>query len=473
MSLICLWSPGWETGAGATERRGEPGAESGPPEGLLPLLLEEVPRLAFDAGRGVVWADARGLPTTRIAVSLLGRLGARGVEGGSAARAGVAAVGVAAELAARSAEAGVRVVRAGGERQFLAPLSLELLRPDPRLLTLLDGVGVQHCGQLAALEREAVEVRFGAEGVELWRLVRADDRRRFFAPIPPERSHASFDFLDYEVRDARRLIFTLNALLESVCATLRERGDRARALVLELPLAGGGSWSRTLRAALSTSERDPWLRRLRDLLDRIRLPDAVTGVSLRVDATEPAAATQGDLFDRGFASRGAVEVALARLIDGEIASFVAPDFSRHPLPERRTRWRAQELVELIETRSADATLAQSAPEPKLTLQLLPEPRAIRVQTRRRRDHLLPVRYRVEAKGARPRWYTLVTAAGPERISGGEYDERPFAREYFRCVDDSGTLLWLFRDALAQAHEGGESARSASAQGDWYLQGWWE
>jgi DNA-binding MurR/RpiR family transcriptional regulator len=50
-----------------------------------------------------------------------------------------------------------------------------------------------------------------------------------------------------------------------------------------------------------------------------------------------------------------------------------------------------------------------------------------------------------------------TAAGPDRISGGQWDE-PFAREYFRCVRNDGVLLWLFRDAREDA---------------WYLHGWWD
>ena len=56
----------------------------------------------------------------------------------------------------------------------------------------------------------------------------------------------------------------------------------------------------------------------RTLLERLTVPDAVAGLALEVDGSEPARAVQGDLFDSGFATAGAVEAALAR-IQGELS----------------------------------------------------------------------------------------------------------------------------------------------------------
>ena len=88
----------------------------------------------------------------------------------------------------------------------------------------------------------------------------------------------------------------------------------------------------------------------------------------------------------------------------------------------------------------------------LTLQLLAEPRRIRVETVARRDHHVPVRYR-DGRGVRE----LVTAAGPDRVSGERWGDA-YAREYFRCVTADGVLVWLFRDVRSD---------------EWYLQGWWD
>lgn len=547
---VCLWSRVWSTGE-------VPGAEA------LSALLEVAPRVAVGE-RGVVWAEgpvrwpgtagrrdrdgmriggpvnrsggAREDEATRavaraaaraaatLAETLLERLAGLGIP----AWAGVSAVAVAAESAARAAatregeasrvqlpgqvlagEGRIVVVEPGLERDFLAPLPLSLLVEDEHLLELLEGVGVETCGALARLAREAVEVRFGAEGAALWRLARADDARRLFRPIPREHPHASLEFVDYVLTDPARLVFTANALLGNVCEVLRRRGEHARRLALILELANGADWRRSLRAVRPTANRETWLRRLRDILDRLAVPDAVAGMRLEVEATEPAGVRQGDLFDPGFESSAAVEAAVARLVETHGEVVVAPETCAHPLPERRTRWRGRSPTEVAEaggrrgpmprsprefrvestgvaekceggargrgagapptarrwsegqdrsavhgsgTTSRSCRFDEARSSVALTLQLLAEPRRVRVELERRRDHQVPVRYG-DGRG----WHALLTAAGPDRISGGQWDA-PFAREYFRCVSEDGVLLWLFRDAREDA---------------WYLHGWWD
>ncbi len=486
--ILCLRVDGW------------PPAEEDE-EALVARLAACAPRLAVQRS-GVVWADVRGLPAGGVARRLR-------QEAGRVAGAGVAAVPIAAWAAAWSAGAGrtagsadaagaaraaraarvARVARAdraaaavaaaaradpgrppdlvtvavGEERAFLAPLPLAVLEPETRVRDLLEGVGIERCGELAALEREPVEVRFGVEGVRLWRLARAEDRRRLFAPARGERPCGSIDFVDYAVTDPARLLFTTNALLGSLCETLVERGEHARRLSLDLALDGGGTWRRTFRAARPTASRERWLRLIRDALERLTLPDSVVGVALAVDAAEPAATHQGDLFDRGFATAAAVEAAVARLLDTMGPVVVAPETDRHPLPERRTRWRVRDDVAPAAAASSSAAPAPAAhpglaaPEaaaatPALTPQLLPEPRPIRVDVGRERGHEVPRRYR-----ERGRRIELVTVAGPDRLSGGQW-EAPYAREYFRCLTGDGVLVWLFRDARTDR---------------WFLHGWWD
>lgn len=432
--------------------------------------------MALDA-RGLVWADVRGLP--REAPDRLLERGRRGlaspperegVDGAEAVslRAGVAGVPVAAELAARTAFEGAPALRvpAEGERAFLASLPLGLLEPEPQLAGLLEGVGLATCGELAALTAEAVEVRFGPEGTRLWRLARADDPRRLFGPIPREPLHASLDFIDYSVTDPARLVFTANALLGGLCDRLHARGEHARRLTLTLPLGNGQVWRRTLRGARPTAARETWLRRVRSALERLTVSDAVVGVRLEVGTTEPAGVRQGDLFDRGFASAAAVEAAVARLMEEQGAVVVAPEVSAHPLPERRTRWRRREPHEVAETGSRSVSSAsmvhgsdggpESGAHPwraRLTLQLLPRPRRIAVETASERDHEAPRRCR---EGGR--WQRVVQAAGPDRVSGGHWEEGAFAREYFSCVVEDGRLLWIYREAR---------------EGTWWLHGWWD
>jgi protein ImuB len=445
MSIVCLWNPDWRIGEGSAAE-------------LVPLILEEAPRVVVE-GRGVVWVDGRGLSEERLGRRLLERLEGRGV---AAVRVGIGAVPVVAESAALVGAGPLTRVERGKERVWLAPRPLTLLTDDERLLALLEGAGVRNCGELGALPAEAVEVRFGHEGTRVWKLARADDQRILFRPIPPERPHAAVDFVDYTVRDATRLVFTLNALLDQVCGMLRERARRARGITLTFTLSGGGSSTEVLRTARPTADRSIWMRRLRAALDGLELRDAISGVALEVEASEPISALQGDLFDRGFATASFVEEAVTRLLDVYRGLFVRQVNTPHPLAERRIRWveLAPHEVAVSGTGSAhgstggeEAEGARTGDEavPSLDLQLLPEPRPIRVRSRTRRDHVLPVRYL--EKG---RWHDL-TSAGPDRISGGHEESRPYAREYYRCVSDVGALLWIFRDAVEDR---------------WFLHGWW-
>jgi protein ImuB len=430
--------------------------EAGAAETVLEALLAAAPRVTLEGDRA--WLDLRGLVPAAVHARVRMGLAAAGV----AVRSGAASRPVVAAVAASQAERGEVVeVGAGEEQRFLAPLPLSLLGVEDPLLGWLADVGIGRCGELAAVTRESVEVRFGGGAVQWWRWSRGDDDRRLFVAVPPEQPHAGIDFVDYVVTDPERLIFATNALLGAVCAQMVARGSHARSLRLRLPLANGSVWARTLKTARPTAERAAWLRLARALLERLTVPDSVVGIALEVESTEAAAALQGDLFDAGFASVSAVASALGRVLEDHGDVVQEPSTNEHPLAELRGKFRPLELRETMAspavpaadsngvTRPGDALGADDAVG--LTLQLLDEPRLVGVETARRRDHQVPVRYRDG------RWHAVVTAAGPDRVSGGQWDAG-YAREYFRAVTTDGRLVWLFRDA---------------ARNRWYLHGWWD
>ncbi|HEX6306813.1 MAG TPA: hypothetical protein VFZ69_01430 [Longimicrobiales bacterium] len=435
--LLCLWLP-------------DDVVELAP---LEAALIESAPRLALDPPR--VWLDVRGLDAAAVHAAVRDRLEGLGVR----VRCGAGARPVTAAAAARAAADDRLVcVHAGEERSFLSARPLDVLGLEDPLLGWLADVGITTCGELAAIAREAVEVRFGAEAVQWWKLARGEDERRFFLPVPPEQPNASIDFVDYVVTDPERLTFTTNALLGGICEQMRERGTHARRLLLRLPLANGAVWERTLKTARPTADRAAWLRLARALLERLTVPDAVAGVAVQVESTESAAAVQGDLFDAGFATASAMETAVARLMEDQGDVVLEPIVSGHPLVDRRGEFRPLTMREVLQRGEGAASAAPGqspaamTDEPVgLTLQLLPEPRPIAVETIERRDHIVPIRYRDG------RWQAIVHAAGPDRVSGGQWDAT-YAREYFRAVTTAGTLVWLFRDA---------------GRDRWFLHGWWD
>ena len=428
--LVCLYAPEWGI----------------PEEQLGAALLETAPRVAV--GREAVWLDARGLDDSAVARTALAQARASGI---GDVRAASSQVPITAELTARAAAPGEWVAAASDARAAIAMHPLSWLGVDRAHVLLFEGVGIVTCGELAALDRESIEVRFGADLVRAWRLARAEDERRLFAPLPREKPHASLEFIDYVVTDPERLMFSVNALFATICERLQAHGEHARRIDLLLTLANGEAWRRTLKPARPTASRTVWLRLSRAVLEKLTVPDAVTGIALEVDALEPASAVQGDLFDLGFATASAVDEAVARLLEAQEGVIVESDPTMHNLIEERNRFAETFPEEAAGGKQERDTDADEAAAGALTMQLLPVPREVLVETIQRRDHVVPIRYRDG------QWKQLVTAAGPDRISGGRWSG-PYAREYYRAVTVDGLLVWLFRDARTDC---------------WFLHGWWD
>lgn len=87
---------------------------------------------------------------------------------------------------------------------------------DPGLLALLDGVGIETCNDLAALDQDAVAVRCGVDGVRLWQLARGLVPPPPDPPSPPEPPYAEVAWTDYELRDSERLLFVIHGLVGTV-----------------------------------------------------------------------------------------------------------------------------------------------------------------------------------------------------------------------------------------------------------------
>ncbi len=441
MSYVCLWSPSWPTGADF-------------PADLAASLLQHAPRVAIGE-RSLVWGDARGLHGAALAEAMLRVASDYGHDD---VRAGAASTPVAAEVAAResarASDTSLVVVKPGNDRAFLAPFPIPVLSPDEALAELLTGLGIDTCGALAALEAEAIEVRLGVEGVRLWKRARADDERWLFKVPLRDLPSASLEWVEYGLKDPERLLFVINSLVGTICASLVERGERAREIALVFALGNRTQRAHLVRSSRPSAEQKRWTRLMREALDTITLPDAVMGVALRVESVTGNDGAQGDLFDRGFASAPAVEDAIIQLTDDLGDVVVEPVNSAHPLLDERTTWKTRGTA----SGAGRPTVYAPAPvNPALTLQLLPSPKVVTVDTEARRDHEVPVRYMDDNE-----WHAIVEAAGPDRVSGGHWSAK-YAREYFRCVREDGMMVWLYHNTH------GTQQRSS----DWFLHGWWD
>jgi protein ImuB len=447
MTFVCLWTPAAAPYPPAIGTDITP--ENDLLQRLVPSLLGVAPRVMLGAN-GIVWADARGMSAESLATDLLDVFHEKDVK---KIRAATSITPICAEVAARHGygKNGLVAIAPGSEREYLAPFPVGVLEPSLFLSTLLDGIGVESCGDLARLDLESVEVRFGGEGARLWRLSRADDSRRIFASMPRALPAASLDWVEYTLKDPERLVFIINALVGNITTDLKSRGQCAREMTMIFSLANRETFEHLVRPARSTASHKAWMRLIRSHLERITLPDGVVGITIRVESVTGEVERQGDIFDRGFATANAAEETIAQLLDDQGAVVVTPRNTQHPLIDRRTEWISQEPAQASARIQLRERVVKATAAPRLTLQFFPEPRRIAVKTVRRRDHELPVQFRDKY------WQQIVSAAGPDRVSGGRWTE-PYAREYFRCVTDDGMMVWLYRDARTD---------------EWYIHGWWD
>ena len=447
MTFVCLWTPAAAPYPPAIGTDITP--ENDLLQRLVPPLLGVAPRVMLGAN-GIVWADARGMGAESLARDLLDVFHEKDVR---KVRAATSITPISAEVAARHGygKNGLITIAPGSEREYLAPFPVGVLEPSLFLSTLLDGIGIESCGDMAKLDLESVEVRFGGEGARLWRLSRADDSRRIFASMPRALPAASLDWVEYTLKDPERLVFIINALVGNITTDLKSRGQCAREMTMIFSLANRETFEHLVRPARSTASHKAWMRLIRTHLERITLPDGVVGITIRVESVTGELERQGDIFDRGFATANAAEETIAQMLDDQGAVVVTPRNTQHPLIDRRTEWISQEPAQASARIQLRERVVKATAAPRLTLQLFSEPRRIAVKTRRRRDHELPVEFRDK------HWLHIISAAGPDRVSGGRWIE-PYAREYFRCVTDDGMMVWIFRDARAD---------------EWYLHGWWD
>src|SRR6185503_3216924 len=299
------------------------------------------PRVAVGE-RSLVWGDARGLHGGKLAEEMLRIASDYGYDD---VHAGVAMTPVAAEVAATHSatrsETRLIIVKPGTDASFIAPYKLSVLSPSEHLAALLQGLGIETCGALGALDAESIEVRLGVEGVRFWQRARAEEARWLFKTPPRELPSAGVEWVEYGLKDPERLLFVINSLAGTVCTALAARGEKAREMSLVFSLGNRMQRSHLVRSSRPSAEQKRWMRLVREALDVITLPDAVMGVVLRVESVVGSHGAQGDLFDRGFASAPAVEDAIVQLTDDQGDVVVQPVNDEHPLLELRTQWKSR------------------------------------------------------------------------------------------------------------------------------------
>jgi protein ImuB len=389
--------------------------------------LDAVSPLIDDARPGLAFADMRGSPGSPD--EWLRRTRAAIAPFALDARLGVGSNKTCARAAAYVGDG--TICPAGSERNFLAPLSLELLEIDPKVLERLRLLGIERMGDLAQLPHGPFVRRFGPKAATWHACARGRDP----APFVPRAHSVAIEasmFGEGRADDEAQVIFALRMLLSRICSDLERCGKRAGSLQLGVELEDGGTPSFDVTLA-SPTVRD------RDMLDVVR------------------AKLEGVHFESPIIG---LRVRAARLEEGgeKIALFAGGDFDPQAIAVAISRLEAMlgEPVRQARTRSAHVLEERFTYDPYVAPKREPMHEE-RVQTAR--DTLIPqlrlmavieidVRVRngepvaVASDGNPSR--AVVECSGPWRVEIGWFSDAYVVRDEYDVLLDDGELYRIYR-----------------------------
>lgn len=246
---------------------------------------------------------------------------------------------VARVAAERTADGDVRLVPE--PREFLAPLPIEVLPLEPKLVDELGLLGMRSVADFAALPRGAVFERFGHGAARAHALARAEDEERVRADPPPRRIAVRRVWED-ALASRDQLTFALRTALEEIASALAVDGLAALRIAVRLEREGDEPL-RLERAILPpTRESAALLRSVRWALEERAHLGRIVSCRIEVREAEPARGRQLGLFAADGA-RWEEAIASARYLRERLgagrvlrARVADPDAR---LPERAAEWK--------------------------------------------------------------------------------------------------------------------------------------
>jgi protein ImuB len=353
----------------------------------------------------------------------------------------------------------VCIVPHGHDAGYLAPAPLALVPMGDELRLALQALGLRTVGSFAALSAEDVERRWGAEGLQAWRLTHGEDHRRPVLARVPDLPVVDAE-LPMPATTIEPILFLVRAALDRLTTHLAARGQAVAALSITLSLddrrgalpanalARAHTVTREIRLARPVARSTPLFERCRALLDTWPLTAPAIGVGVSIVTAAPLSGEQGDLLNAAWRDAAAVDAALARLRAELGPNVVVKPVARDAhVPDRAGAW-------IEEGTNAGSAAERSAPGETATavrtdpaIRLLESPESVFVVC----DDGVP-----RVVTWRGRRLTIERAVGPERLSGDWWDDG-YRRDYWRCESAFGDFV-LYLDRMDD---------------QWWVQGWFD
>jgi protein ImuB len=321
---------------------------------------------------------------------------------------------------------------AGGERSFLAPLSLEFLEIDPKVVERLRLLGIERMGDLARLPHGPFVRRFGPEAA-IWHACASGRDPAQLVPRAHSVAIEASMFGEGRADDEAQVIFALRVLLSRICSDLEQCGKRAGSLQLDVELEDAQTQCFDVLLASPTIRERDMLDIVRAKLEGVRFESPIVGLRLRAARLEEGGEKIA-LFADGDFDLQAIAVAISRL-EAMLGEPVrrARTRSAHVLEERfaydpfRPALRACSY-ELPNGQAVGAPLV-----PQLRLMAVTE-----IDVRVRNGE--PAAVASDAKPPR----AVVECSGPWRVEIGWFSDAYVVRDEYDVLLEDGELYRIYR-----------------------------
>jgi protein ImuB len=304
-----------------------------------------------------------------------------------------------------------------------------------RVLDILHRWGIESLGQFAALEKEAVAVRLGPIGVQLWE--RATGKTTRLLKLVPVRElfEEAFEF-ENEIETSEPLLFMLRRFLQQFSMRLGGLHLVASELQLEITFSDKSSYSHRFKIPEPTNSVEILFRMLHTHLENFTSKSPILAVALKAETTKPSF-EQFHLFETALRDPARLTETLARL-----AGLLGSERVGTPVLEETHRPDAFRMEpfswQLPETKS------ELPPLPASALRRFRSPLPASVLLAKKR----PAHFRsAKIHGA------VRAGKGPYKASGNWWDEKAWDRAEWDVELENG--------ALCQCH---------SSSGQWALDG---
>lgn len=304
-----------------------------------------------------------------------------------------------------------------------------------RVLDILHRWGIESLGQFTALEKEAVAVRLGPIGLQLWE--RASGKTTRLLQLVPVREsfEEAFEF-ENEIETSEPLLFMLRRFLQQFSARLGALHLVVSELQLEITFSDKNSYSHRFKIPEPTNSVEILFRMLHTHLENFTSPSPIVAVALKAETTKPSF-EQFHLFETALRDPARLTETLARL-----TGLLGAERVGTPVLEETHRPDAFRMK----------PFSWQLPETKTELPPLPASALRRFRSPVPASVLLTKNRPADLRSAKIQG-AVRAEKGPYKASGNWWDEKAWDRAEWDVELETG--------ALCQCH---------SSQGQWALDG---